>query len=106
MEGRKQEAGSRKQGRKKCHSERSEGYSEFIFFVSLRMTNKRKIMKCPKCNIEMEEGLIADRSSNVNAKYTPQWGKKIGGMGFTLSDSHNVSTYRCSKCGYLESYAK
>ena len=58
----------------------------------------------------MEEGFIAD--STYGATVVPRWvagppeqsfwrGTKTDGK-----DKHSVVTYRCPRCGYLESYAR
>jgi len=65
-------------------------------------------MKCPKCQSEMEEGVVADRGHYDAAEY-PEWGTKIEQklirpMSKVINKKY-VSTYRCKKCGFLESYA-
>lgn len=58
---------------------------------------------CPKCKDDMEEGLIPD-AKGVLALYPSKWVTKI--KLITLKDqSKNVKTFRCTSCGYLESYA-
>lgn len=54
----------------------------------------------------MEEGVVADRSTNFNVAQTQEWGSTIVWGGFGLKEKKNVKTYRCNTCGYLESYAK
>lgn len=61
-------------------------------------------MKCPKCEGEMELGIIADRSGSYD-KEAAQWAKGKY-LGWFLKDAQNIKSYRCKKCGYLESYAK
>lgn len=48
----------------------------------------------------MEEGVIPDGTTKMKSK----WGTKITFMG--LENKHEVITFRCKSCGYLESYAK
>lgn len=51
----------------------------------------------------MEEGLIPD-AKGVLGLYPPKWVTKI--KLITLkNETKNVKTFRCTSCGYLESYA-
>lgn len=60
---------------------------------------------CPKCKGDMEEGIIPDASGALSTRYPPKWVTKI--KLITLKDeSKNVKTFRCTSCGYLESYAE
>ena len=65
---------------------------------------------CPKCQSEMQEGFLID-SIHGGSKVT-EWlsgtPKKNSWTGISMKDEQKiqVSTYRCVKCGYLESYAK
>jgi hypothetical protein len=61
-------------------------------------------MKCPKCNGEMEEGLIADASYLSYQKQ--KWVTKLKFLGYSLENAHETITYRCKNCGFLENYAK
>ena len=62
--------------------------------------------KCPKCAGEMQEGFMNDRS------YASQWivGKPdkgfFAGAKISSKEKHFIQTFRCAKCGYLESYAR
>ncbi len=58
-------------------------------------------MKCQKCGGEMEEGLMKTPNMSPNEV----WGTKVNILGY-LENKKEVKTYRCKKCGYLESYAK
>lgn len=58
-------------------------------------------MKCPKCNEEMVKGFV----KSPNGSPEEVWGSKISLLG-GVEDKILVDTYRCKKCGYLESYAK
>lgn len=62
--------------------------------------------KCPKCSGEMEEGFIPDASHASFLK--PKWTTNIKNGWFIpkLENEHAVKTFRCTSCGYLESYAK
>jgi len=66
--------------------------------------------KCPKCDGEMQEGFILDwteggrlASSWVAGKPEASFwmGTKIDGK-----EQHHIQSFRCTKCGYLESYAR
>jgi predicted nucleic-acid-binding Zn-ribbon protein len=66
---------------------------------------------CPKCGGEMRVGFVVDMSDS--GRLVPKW---IAGepetpfwsFGAKISDKeqHPVQTFRCSMCGYLESYAR
>jgi hypothetical protein len=66
---------------------------------------------CPKCGASMEEGFIADAWDRINRgvsawiEGTPE---KSFWFGVRLGAKRRIttSTYRCTKCGYLESYAR
>ena len=64
---------------------------------------------CPKCSGRMEAGFVLDRTYGANLQATwvegaptkSFWtGLKIGRLV-----SRPVTTFRCSSCGYLESFA-
>ena len=65
---------------------------------------------CLKCGGTMEEGLVIDQSLGSSAQQ--QWGSgkpERSAFEGTVPSSRRlcpVATYRCSKCGFLESYAK
>lgn len=67
------------------------------------------IARCPKCSGQMEEGFVLDRTYGANLQTlwvegpptTSFWtGVKMKGR-----EQLPVTTFRCSKCGYLESFA-
>jgi hypothetical protein len=60
-------------------------------------------MKCSKCQGEMKEGIIKGDNAYSGAQ---KWGKEISSWMGTVKDGKDIVTYRCDKCGYLESYAK
>jgi phage FluMu protein Com len=66
--------------------------------------------KCPKCQNEMEEGFIPDGIGPMATRIT-EWyaGAAEKSVWFGLSTmgktSREIRTYRCTKCGFLESYA-
>jgi predicted nucleic-acid-binding Zn-ribbon protein len=66
-------------------------------------------LKCAKCGDEMKEGFIADQT--FGEKVVSHWvaGKPdvSAWMGTEVREKQQfaVATFRCSRCGYLESYA-
>jgi predicted nucleic-acid-binding Zn-ribbon protein len=66
------------------------------------------IPKCPKCGGDMEEGFIRDHGLNRNdvagwIAGKPEQGV-LGGTRVLGKKIHEVRTFCCQKCGYLESY--
>ena len=76
-------------------------------------------LKCSKCDGLMEKGLRADLG-HYNNVYPERWlpgmapgmakeaklfGLKLAWLTVDLRNAKMVSTFCCSKCGYLESYA-
>jgi len=59
--------------------------------------------KCLKCGGEMDEGIT--KAHGVYAGPT-LWGTSYSIFWGTIKNSKPTVTYRCQKCGYLESYAK
>jgi hypothetical protein len=67
--------------------------------------------KCPKCQGHMEEGYLMDQGDNAPGQ--SHWRTKESAprkvLGFiTLQQAKTmlaVTTFRCEKCGFLESYA-
>jgi hypothetical protein len=64
---------------------------------------------CPKCKEKMEQGFVVDYGhGNTTVSHwsagEPQrcfpWG------GVIVKDQRQITTYRCTECGYLESYAR
>ena len=66
-------------------------------------------MNCPKCEAEMEEGFVGDSIRHqVVAPFWYSGAFKIsfwGGLGLRKRKRYYVQTWRCTGCGYLESYA-
>jgi hypothetical protein len=62
---------------------------------------------CPKCGGPMELGFIADHT--YAATFQSMWSagepRKSFWGGIKLKEMLTVDTYRCTDCGYLESYA-
>jgi hypothetical protein len=67
-------------------------------------------LKCPKCSGPMEQGFVLDNTHG--GLLVSQWAKgaplKLSfWMGAKRPDTQlPVGTFRCSSCGYLESYAR
>ena len=67
-------------------------------------------LKCSKCSGEMQEGLVVDLS--YKGVIPSMWVEdQAGGGGAPVAvDNHKrkvkTITYRCSNCGFLDSYAK
>ena len=70
-------------------------------------------MKCPKCEGEMEEGMSVEYKSpgglemNINIPKQSTWGRgfKSGLFINSVDQEIPIKTYRCTQCGFLESYA-
>jgi hypothetical protein len=66
---------------------------------------------CPKCSKRMDEGFTLDQSysSNLQAEWVEGQPRRSfwtgGGVKLPAAAPHPITTYRCSGCGYLESYA-
>ena len=65
---------------------------------------------CPRCRGPMEPGYILDRTHHHSAK-TQKWVEGAPDQSFWWGlktqghETHPVHTFRCERCGYLESYA-
>ena len=66
--------------------------------------------RCPKCQSSMVEGFIVDQGYGAATVSTWQGGeprKSIWtGVKQDKREQHEIVTWRCSRCGYLESYAR
>lgn len=67
--------------------------------------------KCPKCNDKMEKGITVDGYGDVgNFPQESTWAKRrttvLGIFAGSPEGERKIVTYRCTTCGYLESYAK
>lgn len=61
---------------------------------------------CSKCSQQMQEGYLVDetRVARWHEGVPPRWfGMSLVGWA---KKQLPITTYRCSSCGYLESYAK
>jgi hypothetical protein len=67
-------------------------------------------LDCPRCRGAMRAGFVMDRADH-NVGTVPRWvagaPEKSFWTGLKTKDRDvlAVTTYRCEKCGYLESYA-
>lgn len=65
--------------------------------------------RCSKCSGEMQEGLVVDL--NYAGVFQSMWVDEQAGTNAgpgTMDGKRKVKTitYRCSSCGYLDSYAR
>lgn len=66
--------------------------------------------QCPKCQAAMAEGYTVDRGEN-GARRVNQWiegaPQKSFWLGLKLGGRRriDIATWRCGRCGFLESYA-
>lgn len=65
---------------------------------------------CPKCSAELEEGFILDYTHGAIVPSNWVEGEPVKSFwtGTKISDKKQlqVKTFRCVRCGFLESYAK
>ena len=67
-------------------------------------------LNCSKCNGQMEEGLVVDL--NYKGAIPSMWVEDSAGDRGVVGavDNHKrkvkTITYRCSNCGFLDSYAR
>ena len=69
-----------------------------------------EMMKCPKCSGEMAQGFIADAVQHA-AQRVSSWVEGAPEKSFwsgtkVPSGMIPIGTFRCSTCGFLESYAR
>lgn len=60
--------------------------------------------KCPKCDEKMEKGALIERGKGTAG--STKWGTGVNQLLGTINDKKEVVSYRCTSCGFLESYAK
>jgi hypothetical protein len=68
-------------------------------------------LRCPKCDAPMERGFTVDLKPQLpfTGDYATKW-QRGPAINAPLrlrapAGSHPIATFRCTKCGYLESYA-
>ena len=67
-------------------------------------------LNCLRCKADMEKGFLLDQSGGGN--YVAMWAKGTPDESFWMpgtikipESTVKIATYRCTACGYLESYA-
>lgn len=65
--------------------------------------------KCSKCGGDTQEGYLPDRGRNsydapIWVAGKPEFGF-FGDAKIAGKESYSIRTFRCTKCGFLESYA-
>lgn len=69
----------------------------------------REPSSCAKCGGSLSAGFTVDQGYGVAEVSTWQGGEPrsvwYGGVKMSKDDQIKVTTYRCDRCGYLESYA-
>jgi hypothetical protein len=69
-----------------------------------------EVPECPKCRSKMEDGFIKDEGYGVVNPSKWVEGKPVQSFWLGTRTSgkmqFEITTYRCTSCGYLESYAK
>ena len=66
--------------------------------------------QCPRCKGDMEDGFVADKA-HYSVPETQKWVEGApersfwSGLKLKGKEVFSVRTYRCERCGYLESYA-
>jgi hypothetical protein len=64
---------------------------------------------CPKCKRPMQEGFPLDRSTLTVGEWVEGRPEYFARLFLKLGSRKKrlpITTYRCTSCGYLESYAK
>ncbi len=65
---------------------------------------------CPSCRVTMEVGFTADHG-HANSLMVSKWTAGVPEKSFWLGlkvrgkERHEIVTYRCPRCGFLQSYA-
>ena len=73
------------------------------------MSVTQRSLSCPRCSGSMEQGYVLDEG--YGNRTVGQWvagepERSIWtGLKFRGKTKLDVTTYRCKRCGYLESYA-
>lgn len=59
---------------------------------------------CPKCRSAMEEGFIVDHQKKISEWVEGPPDQRWWGIKTDDKEKLKVITFRCTRCGYLESY--
>lgn len=67
-------------------------------------------IRCPRCESEMDEGFVADQRTHAAAMQQVWYGGEParwlwGALKLRGRESRRVTSFRCRRCGCLESYA-
>ena len=66
-------------------------------------------LRCPKCDTRMDEGFVLDNAhaARLQSEWVqgPPEERWFGGVKLKGRAKLPITTFRCPKCGYLESYA-
>lgn len=68
------------------------------------------MVTCVKCSGSMSEGFVIDQG-DYGAKSVSNWHdnppeRHWYGLKTSKKNQRPIATYRCNRCGYLESYAR
>lgn len=67
-------------------------------------------LKCSKCSGEMQEGVVVDLNyaGILRSMWVEEHAEKSAGAVTAANSKRKIKTmtYRCSNCGFLDSYAK
>jgi len=68
-----------------------------------------ELLNCPKCKGLMEEGFVVDYAHG-GARKVSTWAEGQPTVSFweglKVKEQRKISAFRCTSCGYLESYAR
>jgi hypothetical protein len=65
---------------------------------------------CSKCGRSMEEGFVVDKgdydAARVESWFRGEPEQKWWGLKYDKASALRIMTWRCTSCGFLESYAR
>ena len=62
-------------------------------------------LNCPKCGAEMQEGFVLEHRAAVRWISGIPEKSFLGDIKAAERDHRSITSYRCTACGFLESYA-